>query len=187
MDIKNILIRTKNLLISPDKEWSMILSDDDKGFKAVNNFALPLIALCTGAAFIGELISTTGVNFEQALIAGILSFFSSYVGIYLAMGIIRFFAPRFGVAQDTKTILTLVVYASAVYFVVEFITKLIPDLFFLRILALYLAYVVWEGVVPIMKVEDKHKGGFVLFCSFAILASPILSGYLLTFLLPNVK
>lgn len=186
MDIKQILIRTKNLITSPEKEWNEIIENGEKGFKAVNNFALPLIGLSTAAAFLGDLI-LMGFNFEHALVEGILTFGSSYVGIFLAMGIIRFFAPRFNVSQEQKSILTLVVYASSVYFVVEFITNLIPELFFLRILSLYLAFVVWEGVVPILKVEDGQKGGFVLFCSFAILASPVLSSYLLTFLLPNVN
>lgn len=186
MELKNILVRAKNMVLFPGKEWIAILESEEQGLKAVNLFALPLIALCTAAAFLGDLVMM-GFNFEHALIKGILTFGSSYVGLFLAMAIIQFLAPKFNVTQDRNKILTLVVYASTIFFVVEFVTHLIPELFFLKILALYLAFVVWEGVTPVFGLEESQKGGFVVFCSFVILASPALSNYLLTFLLPNVK
>lgn len=186
MRYKTIFNRLKKLILSPSSEWEVIGSEDNQGISVVNQFALPLIALCTAAAFIGTSIYLDGFNLEEALKQSLLVFCSLYATVFLAMGVLYFLSPRFGIEQDKNRFFTFATYASSVIFAVKFVTELFPELFFLKILNLYTAYIIWEGVTPLLKVNEEQKPAFVVLASFVIIAGNYLMFRLLHLLLPGV-
>ncbi|MFB6317031.1 Yip1 family protein [Saccharicrinis sp. FJH54] len=185
MSYKTLFNRLKNLIISPSAEWKEIDKEELSGLNAVHQFALPLIALSAIAAFIGTAIYLEGFNVEESLKKALLVFVSLFSSIYVSMGAIYFLMPKFNLSQDRNKVFRFVAYASAVIFAIKFITELIPELFFLKILNLYTAFIVWEGVTPIFEVNEKDKASFVVFCSFVIIAGNYAVFSLLRILMPG--
>lgn len=186
MDYKFIFNRLKNLIVSPSAEWKAISKEELSGLNVVNQFALPLIAMSSLAAFIGTSIYLEGFNVEESLKKALLVFLSLLASVYVAVGVVYFLMPKFNLEQDRGRVFMFVAYASSVIFAVKFITELIPELFFLKILNLYTAYIVWEGVTPIFNVDEKDKPGFVVLAAFILIAGNYAVFRLLHLLLPGV-
>lgn len=186
MNYKPIFYRLKNLLVSPSDEWRKIGGESVPGISVVHQYALPLIALCSIAAFFGTAIYLDGFNLEESLKKSLIVFTSLFASIYLSVGLIYFLMPRFNLLQDRNSLFVFVSYASSLIFAVKFITELFPELFFLKILNLYTAYIVWEGVSPMFKIDEAHKPGFVGYGALVIIAGNYLVSRFLLFLLPGV-
>lgn len=186
MKYRALFIRVKNIIVSPSTEWKAIADDELTGVNVVHKFALPLIGLCSLAAFIGTAIYLEGFNAEESLKKALLIFCSLFFSIYVSMAVIYYLQPRFNLKQNRDLVFKFVTYSSTVIFAVKFVTELFPELFFLKILVLYTAYIVWEGVTPIFNIDEKLKPGFVAITSFLLIAGNYLFFKFLHLLLPGV-
>lgn len=186
MNYRALFIRIKNLIVSPSSEWTVIAEEELTGVNVVHKYALPLIAFCSLAAFLGTAIYLEGFNVEESLKKALLIFCSLFFSVYVSMGALYYAMPRFGLNQNRDLVFKFVAYSSTVIFAVKFVTELIPELFFLKILVLYTAYIVWEGVTPIFNIDEKFKPGFVTLASLILIAGNYLVLKFLHLLLPGV-
>lgn len=179
--------RLLNLLIKTGSEWKIILQDGATGMKAMNQYATPLIAICTAAAFFGSIINRQGADFEVALKISIITFLSIYGGVFLSVLLINKSLRFFNLPDNKDSSYTLVAYGITVYTAISAIIHLIPEFVLLWVCILYTGYLVSEGVKPLFKVRDEHKSGFVLLSSFIILASPFIIHYILKLIMPGFQ
>lgn len=187
MDYKSVYHRTKNLIISPASEWSTIAEEPDNGMKVLKEYALPLILLCMGGAFLGTLLLVRGFVIEKALQLALITFVSHFLTIFIALGVMFAMVESFGIERKRDRILTFICYALSLTFVISFTTKLFPDLWFLRIGILYTAYMVWEGVTPVFGISNEEKSPFVVFTTLLLIVANFGTYFLLKFLLPGVN
>lgn len=182
--MKEIVVRVKNLIVSPKTEWEKIAQepDDIKGVAIKYLLILALIpAICT---FIGyllfgykvPLVGYVGASFSLAIRYALISFVSSVVGVVLAAIVINMLAPSFASRQNSAKAFALVVYSYAPMFVAG-ILFIIPSLGSLAMLAgLYGLYLLYLGLPVMMGTnEDKHVIYFVVSLVVMVVVSVVLS------------
>lgn len=179
--------RLLNLFIKTGSEWKNIVQEDSTGIKAVNQYATPLISICTIAAFIGSLLNRQGADFEIALKISIITFLSIYGGMFLSVLLINKTLRFFNLAENKESSYTLVAYGISVYAAISAVTQLIPEFQLLWVCVIYTGYLVSEGVSPLFKVRDEHKSGFVLLSSAILLASPFIINFVLKKIMPGFQ
>lgn len=184
MQYKELFFRTYNILRFSSKTWQTIVEEEDKSEKVINDFIIPLAAICALSAFLGVLFQSW--IFEKALVSAIITIGKSFGSVFLSFFLLQETMERFFNLERNKVRnLQLVGYSYAVIFALDIIANLIPDLFFLRFFKLYVVYVVWEGVEFCTKVQDNKRVPLVLYISALILLSCIIIEKFLLIFMPN--
>lgn len=186
MDYKAVLLRVKNMVLAPGKEWEDVKSNVANSSEAISNYAIPVIGLLSLASFLGVIINNQGVNFQYALVEGIVTFCGAYFSIYVAGFILGELNETLSIDKDKKAIMKYLPFAYSAFYLIIFITELIPELFFLKILILYTVYLVWEQAAVVFNFEENQRVKYTVIYSFVILAVPALLFKLMTFLVQNV-
>ena len=158
---KNIFIRSKNLLIAPQKEWVVIFSEKSELNKILSEFALPYVAIITLISFINSFTAHQNPDFTFAL-KNAIGQFTSYFGALMAIYYILVNSiPRFTqVPQKTNIKIAaakITAYSMIVVFIIEIIVLLIPQFYLFQIggLGLYTGYIVWIGIKHLGEFETK--------------------------------
>lgn len=186
MDYKAVLLRVKNMVLSPAKEWEDVKSNVPSSSEAISMYAIPVIGLLSLASFLGVLINNQGVNFQFALVEAIVTFCGAYFSIYVAGFILGELHEVLAIEKDKQAILKYIPFAYSVFYLIIFITELIPELFFIKILILYTVYLVWEQASVIFNFEENDRVKYTAVYSLVILAVPALLFKIMTFLVQNV-
>lgn len=187
MDYKVVLLRLKNLVLSPAKEWEEIKTNVVNNTDSINLFAIPVIGLLSLASFLGVIINNQGINFQYALVEAIVTFTSAYFSIYVATFFIGELSGVLGIAKDRVQIMKFLPYAYSAYYVILLITELIPELFFIKILVLYTFYLVWEQASVIYSIGENDRVKFTVIYSLVLLFIPGILGWFMKFLVQNIS
>ena len=71
-------------------------------------------------------------------------------------------------------------------YLLRIITSIFPELFFLKVLNIFTAYLVWDGCRGVMGMNEDERSNFVLLVTGMIIFIPLIVRYLLQWLLPNI-
>lgn len=165
-------------MMSTQVTWEAIRDKkcDDNAVR--RTFTYPWILICALTTFIFKTIYAD----EKGLETGFLLFVVSMVSFLGAFFVTRKIAfsllnkegqHSFEKEKEEK----LVAYSFAVIYVIDVVTNIIPSLFFLKILNVYSAYIVWEGSHILLGMNDDERGRFVLIIGISVIFLPgILSG-----------
>lgn len=185
MQYKDLFKRTYQLIISSRTEWEKITSSEDTSSKVINDFVLPLAGLCSLSAFLG--IIFINAEFERALVAAIISLGKSFGGVYLSFFVLQETAKYFDLKRNKTRYMQLVGYSYVIIFIVDIIVNLIPELFFLNFLKLYIFYIIWEGVDFCTKISEEKRIKLVIGTTILILASSLIIEKLLFKFMPGAE
>jgi len=73
-------------------------------------------------------------------------------------------------------------------FALKIIQCLLPeDFFFIPYLAIYTAYIVWEGAIPYMEMSEKEQMRFTGIASVIIILTPYAIEYFIKLLMPGLR
>ena len=178
MQYKQLFNRTKNILSTPHTEWAKIKADETSSTTVINDFVLPMAGLCALSAFLGMLFQSLG--FEKALVSVIISLGKTFGGVYFTFFVLQETAKYFGLKRNKLAFMQMAGYSFALIFVVDIIANLIPELFFLPFLELYVFYIIWEASDVIVKIDEKERVKYVISVSLLILISSFIIGQLLS-------
>jgi hypothetical protein len=184
-----------SLITKTGYTWKELAEKEEKGDEFLTRFVYPLIGLVTASAFIGVLFTEQTFSVEYALKLSIKALLSSFGGFYLTAYLLNELQKGFFEQSDNPRLCQRFVgYASAPMLTLYIVLALIPlfplsDLFLLRIILLYLytAYMVWEGALPYMKVEERRRMPFTFITAFLIVAAPELIHNILFLLMPGMR
>lgn len=182
---KELLKKTFRLLRYSREEWEEIVHKEETISKVRDNFIIPMAGLCALSAFIGVLFQA--INFEKAIIEAIVSFAKAYGGVYFSYMLVQETSKLFGLERSKVRNMQLIGYSFGTIFVLDIITSLIPELFFLEIFKLYVFYIVWEGVEFCTAIKDEKRVGFVIFVSVVILCSTYIIEFFSNQFLPGAE
>ena len=166
----NLIERAKNILISPAKEWDVIINEDPNVKKILTDYVLPLSIIASLTAFIGfgfigfrnmlgYQLNGIGWGFYYAL----LFFIVSVCTVYLTAFIVDRLALSFGSEKNFGRSFQLVAYSYTAGWIGG-LFQILPVIAFLgTILSLYGLYILYIGM-PKLKYTpaDKHIGYFVV-------------------------
>ena len=169
---KPIVERVKNILVSPDAEWSVIDGERSSTASLITGYVVPLAVVNAVAAFIGRSIvgvtlpfvgGTYRASIASGLVVAVLSVVLTVVGVVVCASVIDALASTFGAQKNNTQAIKVAAYAPTAAWVAG-ILQIIPALAPLAILgAIYTLYLLYLGLPRLMKCPpDKAIGYTVL-------------------------
>lgn len=157
------------------------------GMKVTGDYIMPMSVLAALLCFIGSLLNAGDMHFERAVIKSIFVFISLVLSFYAQYFIVKYVTgrwfvsglPRWNFAVMTASLMT-------VTFAVEMVSGLLPDMFFVSFLYVYVLYLVWlltESVVP---VDEALRNKYMVLVSIIDIVIPWLLVKLLRIMIPNI-
>ncbi|MCD7977442.1 MAG: YIP1 family protein [Tannerellaceae bacterium] len=176
------------IISQPQRAWKSLARKEEKGDEFLSRFIYPLIGLLTLVAFLGVLFTRKEFDVELALKSSIKTLVSAFGGFYLASYLLNeVWYSLFKREKNMKLCQQFVGYSSSLMFAISMVLMLIPEFFFLRIFVLYTFYIVWEGAVPYMQIEEKNKVKFSAIATALIVLLPEIIGITLFMLMPGLR
>ena len=176
----NIVERVTNILVRPKDEWVAIEKEETSIKELLVGYLLilaliPAISNLIAYWFIGYRVAYVGTvsgGFGYGIRQAILGFVSPVVAAFVAAFIINALAEKFNSVKDSRRAMQLVVYSYTPGLIAG-VFVLIPGLRFVSgLAALYGLYILYLGLVPIMKTPaDKVTSYFVVSLIVMVLAN----------------
>ncbi len=177
------------LIISqPAKAWEMLSQKEEKDDSVLSRFVYPLIGLLTIAAFLGILLTRKEFDVELALKASIRTLVAAFGGYHLTVYLLNeIWSGLFKREKNVRLWQRFIGYSSSLIFTLNSVLMLIPEFFFLRIFVLYTFYMVWEGAVSYMQINENERLKFVVITTALILIIPYAIQVILFLLMPGLR
>jgi len=166
---KNLFSRLWRLFTQPANEWALIKSEDKSFNGILSDFALPLMGLGTVATFIGFIINHQGFNSELSMKHATVVFVSLFGGLYLVFFIMGLILSMKGYRR--REVMALISYSSSLWYVVTFITALIPELVGIYLIVIYSIYIIYKGVELYMDQANRSAQVFTAVLLFLLVHS----------------
>jgi hypothetical protein len=171
---RNLVVRLRNFGLSPVGEWKALHRESTTFNDMLGNFALPLIGLVTIATFVSHLINQQAFILELALKKAVLVFVALLGALFLSWYVVSRLLKFFQFVASGELAAKLVIYSSGPLYVISFVTALVPEVFFIQILAFYGFYLAWLGVRDIAGPGQHRKLLFSVVVGTMVLGLPIL-------------
>ena len=185
---KKLFLLLFGLIAHPEKTWEELSEnqqkDQEEFYKSYLYPILGIIALC---AFVGVLLSRK--EFEVAialktLIKDILAYFGAfYASSYI---ITKLLSSYFHYPATRQLSERFVGYSSALMYLVAMLYSLFPSFFFLQIILLYAIYIIWQGTVYYLKLDETNWVKFTIFASVSIILMPGILTFLISLIMPGL-
>lgn len=185
--IINILELPWKLITSTSATWDNIASSHVSKTEIRNQFVFPWIAITVIVVFIFESLYALDKPLQTGMINAIISTVSLIGGYFLSNTICFWYLRK--QEQEKFTALDcerIVSYSFSAFFLLKIVTTILPSLFFLQILNIYTAYLVWEGCRAVLKMNEEERGNIVLVFTIFIIFSPVIISQIVHLMLPNV-
>ncbi|MDR1332275.1 MAG: hypothetical protein LBK07_09255 [Tannerella sp.] len=176
------------MIFKPSEAWTSAPREDDGHEAFLSRYVYPLIGVIALAAFLGVLFNRKEFDFVIALKSAIMELVSSAGGFFLGAWLLgEIWRSVFKRPKDMKLCRYFVGYASSLMFLLRIVLSLLPEFFFLHVIVLYTAYIIWEGAVPFMLVRENEQLKFTIYASLAVMLSPTAIYFGLFLLMPGMR
>lgn len=187
---RQLFQRVWQVLRYPAPFWDTVARQGDEKKTYQSAFFYPLACLAALTAFISAFFDGE-LGFKQRVTEGIQLFLLSFGSIFLgamlsAWSLDKLFVRFLGLPSDTKKADMLVVYTLTPVLVVSILTRLFSELWFLKILFLYVFVIAWEASTHFYTIDQKRQGTFTLYSGVVVLLAPQLVEFILVRLLPGL-
>ncbi|MDR1408201.1 MAG: YIP1 family protein [Tannerella sp.] len=185
---KEIFLRLTELIFKPAEAWTAAPREDGEHEEFLSHYVYPLIGMIALSAFLGVLFNRKEFDLIIALKSAIMALISSGGGFFLGAWLLdEVCRGMFRRPKNMKRSQLFVGYASAVMFLLKIILSLLPEFFFLHVVVLYTAYIIWEGALPFMQVREDEQLKFTIYASVIIMLSPHAIYFALFQLMPGMR
>jgi|HubBroStandDraft_1064217.scaffolds.fasta_scaffold107151_2 hypothetical protein len=186
-----LVARVQNILMKPTTEWDVIAGESATVQSLFMGYAAVLAAIPAIAGVIGQLafrsVCVFGVcvhlNPIYVVVAAVVRYVLSLVGVYVIGLIIDALAPSFGGEKNQLAAMKVAVYSFTASWLAG-IFAVLPALGILGLLGLYSLYLLYLGLPKLMKApQDKAFGytavavicGIIVFVIATVVAGDIAS------------
>jgi hypothetical protein len=185
MDIAKIFARSWGLMMSTASTWEEIADEQTKLNDSFKLFVIPWVVLCTILSFVFGMLFADNKVFATGFVNAATVSFSLLTGYFLTRNITLSYITTNISAEFSKiNIEKLVAYSFTVLYVMKMVTEIIPSLFFLKILNIYTAYIVWDGCATLLGLDEDYRGKVMLLVSVCIIFIPGIISRIIRFMLP---
>ena len=184
---KNIISRAWKIIISCNIAWDEIAVERLSVKQIRAQYIYPWIGLTVAMAFLFGLLYARNAVFENAILNAVITSISLlggyFVSNFICFAYLKKSRPDLATKIQTET---LVAYSYTIIILIELFMIIVPSLFFLRILSLFVVYVIWEGCHAIWQLKEDERGNIVLVFSLVIIFVSIIINRMISFMLPNI-
>ena len=185
--VSKMLSLTRKLIIDTQSGWDDIANERSSVKDVFFHFTLPFVAVCVlFVAVFGYLyadVNAVAVGILKGLTVAISLLMGNYIAYRGGMIVLSHYNPSFAVKEKVAK---LVFYSYSVMYLLVILTAIFPSMFFLKVLNVYTAYLVWDGCRSVMGMNEDERSNFVLIITAVILATPLIVRYILQWMLPNI-
>lgn len=184
--MKPLLSRVKDVILTPQKEWEQIESEDASILDLYKNYIAILAAIPPFASFLGAwLFGTHGQHplFLQGLFRAGVQYALSLPALFLVAFVISMMAPHFDGRSDDRRALTLAAYSYTPAWLAA-LFGLAPGLRFLDVLGFYGIYVFSLGLTRMMRVPKDNLDVFTLMVLVLSVAAGALHAWVVSAIAP---
>ncbi|MGQ9804506.1 MAG: YIP1 family protein [Chlorobiales bacterium] len=166
MDFKKLVVRVKNLLVQPKKEWLVIENEPVyESQEIIRDYALPLIF----ATVFWELV-VVGIRLKMVYFA-IVNFTLLMLALFLTISLVYDLATRFQSYADRNSAAKLVAYASTPLWLAQLIQADVEWLFVMKPIGVSVAVYLYHTGVPIlMKPAESRRTAYTTTIILIVLA-----------------
>ncbi|RYY52964.1 MAG: DUF1282 domain-containing protein [Chitinophagaceae bacterium] len=163
----NLIDRAKNIIISPEKEWTVIATETPDTGKIITGYVLPLAGAAALASFIGFAFFWGGAFLGSAINWGlyhaIIVIVSAILSVFVSAFVIDALAPSFGSEKNMGRSVQLVAYAFTPVWIGGLLS-IIPAIALVgSLFGLYAFYLLYIGLPKLKGTpQDKQVGYFVV-------------------------
>jgi ABC-type multidrug transport system permease subunit len=184
--LRNIIERPLKLIFATSATWDIIASLKVTKLDLRKRFLIPWVAFIVGIVFIFSILYAPNKSIEVGIINTIITILS-FIGGYFLSNAICFWYLRKQYHEKYSALACekIVCFSFTAIFILKVITTVLPSLFFLQILSIYTAYLIWEGCRAILKLNEEERGNIVLVFTLTIVFLPVLIGQIIHLMLPN--
>ncbi len=171
MKFVDILLRIRNLLFHPVKEWETIAAENRNRKTVFIRFVVPLLCLVTVASIVGSLLFASRLVYSLGYVVCKVAILwcSLGLGLYLSSYLITEITARYVGSKNHDKTFELLAYASGTALLVITIVELFPFFGELLVLAFYSCYLYWRGIPYLIRIEGQKQMVFGIL-SFVIAA-----------------
>nr|WP_319399711.1 Yip1 family protein [uncultured Carboxylicivirga sp.] len=168
---RHLFNRIKDLLFKPAKEWEVIVAEQTTVNDMLMSFSLPLIGAYSLAVFLGYLFGHQELDFTIAVKFAAFTFSACFFALYLGYFILIKLIPVDRFKEEKELAFKLVAYSSLPVYLLGVITALIPQTFFFYFLAVYAAYIIWEGL-KVLNFSSEKRSMYTMALTLIVLLLP---------------
>jgi len=164
----DLVARAKGILLSPRNEWAKIDGEPATTGSLLVDYAAPLAAIPAIAGFVGTSLlgyNVLGLSYRvpivRGLVAAIVQYVLTLVGVFVLGLIVDALAPSFGGTRSQIQALKVSVYSSTAAWIAG-VFMLVPALSPLSIVGLYSLYLLYLGLPILMKAPADRAIGYTV-------------------------
>ena len=169
--ISRVIIRIRNLMLYPAKEWETIEVENSNRKTVYFRFVLPLLGLIAITTIIGTWLDTSreiySIGYVCCRIAILWTSLSA--GLFVSAFVITEVMSAQVNSKDHNRSFALLAYSSGAAFLVIAIVAMFPFFKELLVLAFYSCYLYWQGIPFLIRIEGQKQMIYGLF-SFIVVA-----------------
>ncbi|HCC69983.1 MAG TPA: hypothetical protein DEQ09_02355 [Bacteroidales bacterium] len=167
-DLRMLRDRPRDLLIQPLKAWETIRLENRSVKEVQISFLLPVLVLISLSAFAGSLIyNPAGLSVLFPILRALKQFICFYLTVLLTSWVLNELSAAFIHFKDYSFNFKLVVYSLTPLYITVIITRFLPDLSIINILALYGAYILYAGL---KNIENSSRKSVIRYFIVALLS-----------------
>lgn len=177
------------LIIQPAKAWSELSDKQEKNNdKFYKSYLYPIFGFVALLSFVGVLLTFKNFDLQLALKNCIRLIITAFAGFYLASYILSEVMGRvFNRPGEMILCQRFTGYPSALIYILIMVLSLFPQLFMLRIFYPYIIYIIWEGAIPYMEIDENDQLKFTLIAGAIMLLTPFLIEMIMFMLMPGLR
>ena len=185
--IKQLFTRSWKLTADTTAAWDEIAVEKNTPRDVFLHYTLPLVIICfIFSSFFGYLYADENrvtVGFLKGLTVAVSLLAGNLLAYSMGVSALTHFLPHFSVKTNVAR---LVFYSFCLMYFLRIVTSIFPELFFLKVLNVFTAYLVWDGCRGVMGMNEDERSNFVLLITVMIIIVPLIIRYLLQWMLPTI-
>lgn len=189
MDMKNIFIRSKNLLINPSSEFQRISAEDPQVPLVNKSYVMTVslfVALLALAGSVLSHISAPVNSLLYSLINALIVFLLMFSHVYISGKTITLLGRNIAAGDRDSNYYALSAYAQLPFFLVLGLIKLLPSLVFLIFIGFYSTLLFHTGTAEMTRIPGGKKIQFTVLSILIMITSFIICSELYTLLYSEI-
>ena len=157
-NLKNLIKRIKNILITPKTEWLVIELETATPISLLTSYVLPLVIISSIGTVLQGVLFAGLFGFKYFIILAVIKFVSAIIGFYLSIYVIDLLAPSFKSEKNLNRSAQLVAFSNTPVWIAGLLS-FIPVLGVLASIAgwVYSIYLMYLGIGPMKKTGEDQK------------------------------
>jgi hypothetical protein len=191
-NVMNLFDRAKNIIVSPNSEWSVIAAEHPDPPKIITGYVLPLAGLAALAAFVGYgLIGFNVMGYRMSginwgLYQALSVLMGAIISVYVSAFVIDALAPSFGSEKNLPRSVQLVAYSSTPAWIGGMLAIFPPIAFLGGLFGLYGLYLLYIGLPRLKRTAADKQTSYFVVSLVAMIVVYIVIGWILSSLFMNL-